>query len=147
MHIQPGKVEGTHRIKAIMLQLKQSSAQTARRRKTPKKFNTRNTPAHQKKRTFADGFAAHRSAGAADSNSCRMNRSLLDLLVAARNGNRKTIAKCVRQHKRGILGAVGRCEEFDPIVVYRAKMEEKDFVDKMGVNDFVPRSAVAQKGC
>ena len=36
---------------------------------------------------------------------------LLDFLAAARNGNgnlqRKTIAKCVRQHKCGILGAVG----------------------------------------
>ena len=62
---------------------------------------------------------------------------LLCLLAAARNGNgnlhRKTIWKCVRQHKRGILRAVGHCEEFDPVLVHRAKMEEKDFTDKMGV--------------
>ena len=38
---------------------------------------------------------------------------LLDLLAAARNGNgnlqRITIGKCVRQHERGVLGAVGHC--------------------------------------
>ena len=43
-------------------------------------------------------------------NPCRM--ILLDLLAAARNGNsnlqRKTTGKCVRQHKRGILGALRR---------------------------------------
>ena len=61
---------------------------------------------------------------------------LLDLLAAARNGNgslqRKTIGKCARQHKRGILRAVGHCEEFDPVLVHRAKMQEKDFIAKMG---------------
>ena len=76
---------------------------------------------------------------------------LLDLLAAARNGNggleRKTIGKCARQHIRGILGAVGHCEEFDPVLVHRAKMDEKDFIDKMGVYDVVPRSAAAEKGC
>ena len=55
---------------------------------------------------------------------------LLDVLAAARNSNgnleRKTIAKFVRQHKCGILGAVGHCEESDPALVHRAKMEEKD---------------------
>ena len=53
------------------------------------------------------------------------------------NGNlqRKNIGKCVRRHKRGIL------------LVHRAKMEEKDFIDKMGVYDIVPRSAAAEKGC
>ena len=76
---------------------------------------------------------------------------LLDLLAAARNGNgdlqRNTIGKCVRQHKRGILGAVGHCPEFDPVLVLRAKMEEKDFIDKMGGHDVVPRSDAAEKGC
>ena len=75
---------------------------------------------------------------------------LLDLLAAARNGNgnlqRKTIGKCVR-HKRVIFGAVGHFEEFDPVLVHRAKMEDKDFIDKMGVYDVVPRSAAAEKGC
>ena len=74
---------------------------------------------------------------------------LLDLLAAARNGNgnlqKKTIGNCVRQHKCGILGAVGHCEEFDPVLVHRAKMEEKDFTDKMGVYDLVPRSDAAEK--
>ena len=55
--------------------------------------------------------------------------------------------KCVRQHKCGILGTVGHCEEFDPVLVQRAKMEEKDFIDKMGVYDVVPRSDAAEKGC
>ena len=36
---------------------------------------------------------------------------------------------------------------FDPVLVHRAKMEEKDFIDKMGVDDVVPRSAAAEKGC
>ena len=43
--------------------------------------------------------------------------------------------------------AVGHCEEFDPVLVHRAKMEEKDFIDKMGVHDVVLRSAAAEKGC
>ena len=75
---------------------------------------------------------------------------LLDFLVASRNssGNlQRNIAKCVRQHKCGILVAVGQCEEFDPALVHRAKMEEKDFIDKMGVHDVVPRSDAAEKGC
>ena len=76
---------------------------------------------------------------------------LLDLLAAARGGDgslqRKTIGKCARQHKRGVLGAVGHCEEFDPVLVQRAKLEEKDFIDKMGVYDVVPRSAAAEKAC
>ena len=74
---------------------------------------------------------------------------LLDLLAAARSGNgslqRKTIGKCARQHKRGIFGAVGHCEEFDPVLVHRANMEEKDFIDKMGVYDVVPRSTATEK--
>ena len=44
-------------------------------------------------------------------------------------------------------GAVGHCEEFDPVLVHRAKMEEKDFIDKMGVYDIVPRSGAAENGC
>ena len=51
------------------------------------------------------------------------------------------------QHKCGTLGAVGHCEEFDPVLVHRAKMDEKDIVDKMGVYDIVPRSDAAAKGC
>ena len=72
---------------------------------------------------------------------------LLHFLAAARNrsGNlqKKPIGKCVRQRKRGILGTVGHCEDF----VHRAMMEEKDFIDKMGVYDVVPRSDAAEKGC
>ena len=44
-------------------------------------------------------------------------------------------------------GAVGHCQEFDPVLVHRAKMEEKDFIDKVGVFDVVPRSDAAEKGC
>ena len=76
---------------------------------------------------------------------------LLDFFAAARNSNgnlqRKTIEKCVRQHTCGILGCSWHCEEFDPVLVHRAKMEEKDFIDKMGVDDVVPRSAAVEKGC
>ena len=42
---------------------------------------------------------------------------------------------------------VGHFVKFDPVVVHRAKMEEKDFVDKIGVYDVVPRSDAAEKGC
>ena len=47
------------------------------------------------------------------------------------------------------MGAVGHCEEFDPALVHRAKMEERerDFTDKMEVYDVVPRSDAAEKGC
>ena len=61
----------------------------------------------------------------------------------SRLGKRRRFVK----HKRGILGAVGHCEEFDPVLVHRAEMEEKDFTDKMGVYDVVPRSDAADKGC
>ena len=44
-------------------------------------------------------------------------------------------------------GAVGHCEEFDPVLVHRAKMEEKDFIDKMRVYDVVLRSATVENGC
>ena len=55
---------------------------------------------------------------------------LLDLLTAtrdrARRLERRAVAKCARQLKCVVAGAVGHCEEFDPVLVYRAKMEEKD---------------------
>ena len=74
---------------------------------------------------------------------------LLDLLAAVRDGNgnlqRKTSGKCVRQHKRDILEAVGHCKEFGPVLVHRAKMEF--FIDRMGVYDVVHRSDAAKKGC
>ena len=61
---------------------------------------------------------------------------LLDLLAAApRRGGRmerRTVAKCARQHTCGVVGS-GKCVQFDPVLVHRAKMEEKDFVDKMGL--------------
>ena len=76
---------------------------------------------------------------------------LLSFLAAARNSNgnlqKKTIAKCVCQHKCGILSAVGHCEELDPALVHCAKMEEKDFIDKTGLYDVVPRSNAAEKEC
>ena len=42
--------------------------------------------------------------------------------------------------------AVGRCAEFDPVLVDHAEMEEKDFIDKMGVYDVVLHSDAAEKG-
>ena len=76
---------------------------------------------------------------------------LLDLLAAACNGNvtcrgkpsgsvfvNTNVASWVR---------VAHCEEFDPVLVHRAKMEEKDFTGKMGVYDVVSRSDAAEKGC
>ena len=42
---------------------------------------------------------------------------------------------------------LGIAKKFDPVLVHRAKMEEKDFIDKMGVYDVVPRSDAAEKGC
>ena len=61
--------------------------------------------------------------------------------------NESCLLDLLAEHKRGILGAVGHCEEFDPVLVHRAKMDEKDFIDKMGVYDVVPRSAAAKIGC
>ena len=53
----------------------------------------------------------------------------------------------MRQHRCGTLDVVGHCEEFDPVLVHRARMEEKNFVDKMKVHDVVPRSDAAKNGC
>ena len=76
----------------------------------------------------SDGTTVACSIGGTTREYMSNESCLLDLLAAARNGNgnlqRKTIGKCVRQHERGILGAVGQCEEFDPVLVHRAKMEE-----------------------
>ena len=76
------------------------------------------------------------------------NGSRLLAAVRKSSGNlqRKTIAKSVRQHKRGILGAVGQCEEFDPVLVHRCKMEENNSINKMGVYDVVPRSEATKTG-
>ena len=98
----------------------------------------------------SDGTTVACSSGAATRELMSNEPRLLDVLAAARNSNgnlRRTTAKCVRQHKCGILGAVGHCDEFDPVLVHRAKMEEKDFIDKMGFCDVVPRSDAAEKGC
>ena len=99
----------------------------------------------------SDGTTVACSSGGPTKELMSNEPRLPDFLAAARNGNgnlqRKTIAKCVRQHKCGILGAVGHCEKFDQALVHRAKMEEKDFIDKMGVYDVVPRSNAAEKGC
>ena len=99
----------------------------------------------------SDGTTVACSSGGTTRELMSNESRLLDLLAAARNSNgglqRKTIAKCVRQHRCGALGLVGHCEEFDPVLVHRAKMEEKDFVDKMEVYDIVLRSDAAKKGC
>ena len=99
----------------------------------------------------SDGTTVVCSSGGVAKELTSNESRLLDFLAAARNSNgnlqRKTIAKYVRQHKCRILGAVGHCEEFDPTLVHRATMEEKDFINKMGVYDVVPRSDAAEKGC
>ena len=99
----------------------------------------------------SDGTTVACSCGGAIRELMSNEPRFLDFLAASRssNGNlqKKTIAKCVRQHKCGILGAVGRCEEHDPALVHRAKMEEKDFINKMGIYDVVPRSNAAERGC
>ena len=71
---------------------------------------------------------------------------LFDLLAASRL-QRKTIGNCARQHKRGILEQLGIAKNSIHFLVHRAKMEEKEFIDRMGVYDVVPRSAAAEKGC
>ena len=75
----------------------------------------------------SDGSTVACSSGGTTREVMSNESCLLDLLAAARSGNgnlqRKNIGKCVRQHIRGILGAVGHCEEFDPAFVHRAKME------------------------
>ena len=63
-------------------------------------------------------------APAVETPECRMNRAFsMFLLLPVAAMAKKTIGKCVRQHKRGIQEAVGHCEEFDPVLVHRAKME------------------------
>ena len=49
--------------------------------------------------------------------SCRMSRrSLMSAVARIRGGRfeRRTIAKCARQHKCGVVGAVENCTQFDP---------------------------------
>ena len=53
----------------------------------------------------------------------------------------------VRASARAELRAVEKCVQFDPVLVHRAKMEEKGFVDKMGLYDVVPRTDAGKKGC
>ena len=84
-------------------------------------------------------------------NTCRKKRAYLTFLLlpvmAAAACRGKPSGSVLANAKRGTLGAVEHCEEFDPVRVHRAKMEEKDFTDKMGVYDVVPRTAAAEKGC
>ena len=40
---------------------------------------------------------------------------------------------------------LGIAKNSDPVLLHRAKMEEKDFIDKMRVCDVVPRSTAAEK--
>ena len=51
----------------------------------------------------------------------------LDLLATARSRDwrleRRTIAKCARQRTCGVVGAVEKCVQFDPVLVHRAKMK------------------------
>ena len=84
----------------------------------------------------SDGTTVACSSGGTTRELISHESRLLDFLAAARDsdGNlqRKTIVKCVRQHKCSIQGAVGLCEELDPALVHRAKMEENDFINRYG---------------
>ena len=97
----------------------------------------------------SDGTTVACSSGGATKELMSNEPRLFDFPAAARNCNgnlqRKTIEKFVRQHK--MWWAVGHCEVFDPVLLHRAKMEEKDFIDKMRVYDVVPRSDAAERGC
>ena len=85
-------------------------------------------------------------------NSCRMNRVLLDLLAAARNGNsnlqRKTILGSVFVNTNVVsqarLGIAKNSTQFWSIV---PRWRSTDFTNKMRVYDVVPRSNAAKKGC
>ena len=100
---------------------------------------------------YRDNLRACGSDGTTVACSCRTSRvssiSLLQPAIAMVTCRGKPSRKCARQHKCGILGAVGHCEDVDPALVHRAKMKEKDFIDKMGVYDVVPPSDAAEKGC
>ena len=97
----------------------------------------------------SDGTTVVCSSGETTRKLMSKESRLLDFFAAAWNSDgglqRKTFGKCVRQHKSGNLSAVEHCEEFDPVLVHRAKMEEKDFVDKMCAYD--SRSDAAKKEC
>ena len=71
------------------------------------------------------------SGGATKGNSCRMRRvssiSLLQSAMALVTCRGKPSRSVYVSTNVGILGTVGHCEEFDPALVHRAKMEEKDF--------------------
>ena len=93
----------------------------------------------------SDGTVVTCTSGA--TRELRSNESrLFALLAAARSRDgcleRRTIAKCARQRKCGVVGTVDSCVQFDPGLVRCAKMEEQDFVDKMSVCAVVPRAAV-----
>ena len=97
---------------------------------------TRDCESRDRLRTFGSDGTVVACSSAETTKELMSNESrLLDVLAAARNRNGdlqwKTIAKCVRQHKCGVLRAVGNCEGFDPVLVHRAKMEEKDIIDRM----------------
>ena len=86
-------------------------------------------------RTFgSDGTTVACSSGETTRELMSNESRLLDVLAAARNRNGdlqwKTIVKCVRQHKCGVLGAVGNCEEFDPVLVHRANRKRKTLLTR-----------------
>ena len=84
-------------------------------------------------------------------NSCRMNRVfsiylLLPVLAMAicRGKPLESVFDSTNVASWGQLSSAKNSTQFWFI---DAKMEEKDFIDKMGVHDVVPRSAAAVKGC
>ena len=53
----------------------------------------------------------------------------------------------VRASTHAELRAVEKYVQLDPVLVHRAEMEEKDFVDKMELCDVVSRTDAGKKGC
>ena len=73
----------------------------------------------------SDGTTVACYSGGATKELMSNEPRLLDFLAAARNSNgnlqRKTIAKCVRQHKCGRLETVGHCELWFIVPRWRRK--------------------------
>ena len=60
-------------------------------------------------------------------------------------GEVRTIAKCARQDKCGVVGEAGNCVQVDLVLGRRATIEKKGFVDKMIVYDVVHRAGAAKR--
>ena len=87
----------------------------------------------------SDGTTVACYSGGATKELMSNEPRLLDFLAAARNSNgnlqRKTIAKCVRQHKCGLLEAVGHCELWSIVPRWRRKTSYTRWESMMSFRD------------